>query len=106
LVVGGAVLLGRLGGGRVCLAVAPGREGVGGDALRRKRKVDFAFQVVIPTHRLLFGTIGVRDGFFVNPIFPDNVSAGFAHADRGAQRCGSNSSRRWIECDPIRDRTS
>src|ERR1039458_3542197 len=51
----------------------------GSDALGLKREPDFVFQVVVPSHGLLFRPICVRDGFVVNSVLSDRVFVGLFH---------------------------
>ena len=44
-----------------------------------EREADFVFQVVIPTHRFLFRSVSVHDGFVVDTIFSDLVFGRFSH---------------------------
>ncbi len=55
-----------------------GRE-VRDDALCLEREADFVFQVVIPTHRFLFRSVSVHDGFVVDTVFSDLVFGRFSH---------------------------
>lgn len=47
----------------------------GRDASRREGKLDFVLQVVIPAECLLFGPIGVHDGFVVDAFFTNAILA-------------------------------
>ena len=40
---------------------------------------DFVIEVAMPSHDLLFGPIGVGDGFVVNAILPNRISLGSLH---------------------------
>jgi hypothetical protein len=54
------------------------RDGLRCDAPRRERKTDFAFQIVIPAHGLLFRT-GIDDRFVMDAVFPHKISLGSFH---------------------------
>src|SRR3954454_11226915 len=54
------------------------RGGVRGYTPRPEWETDFAFQIVIPAHRLLFWT-SIDDRFVVNAVFPQRISLGFSH---------------------------
>src|SRR3954451_13174870 len=65
------------------------RDGVRGYTPRPERETDFAFQIVIPAHRLLLRT-SIDDHFVVDAVFPHWVSLGSSHdflPGCGARRC-------------------
>src|ERR1700723_4704388 len=54
------------------------RDDICSDTLRPERETDFALEIVIPAHRLLF-RCGIDDGFVLDAVFAKRVSARFLH---------------------------
>jgi hypothetical protein len=64
---------------RAKISFFEGRNEVRDDALCLEREADFVFQVVIPTHRFLFRSVSVHDGFVMDAVFADRVFGSLSH---------------------------
>jgi hypothetical protein len=45
----------------------------------RVEREEFAFHMVITAYRLLFRPVGIHDGFLMDPVLPNRISAGLLH---------------------------
>jgi hypothetical protein len=44
------------------------------DAIRLEREGDLVFQIVVPTHGLLLGSIGIHDDFLMDALLADGIA--------------------------------
>ena len=60
------------------LALPERRTRVCGDAFRRERETELAFEVLIPAHCLLFRSC-IDDGFVLDAVFANRIFSAFGH---------------------------
>ena len=61
-----------------------GRNHLGRDTLGLERESDFALQVAMPAHGLLFRSISVHDNFILDSVLAEGISFALRHC-----HCGS-----------------